>query len=141
MAWFQEMDALMGKSVAVWLLACLLCVAPLAIAQEPLAPVEARVPFAPTAFGGSDGLTHLAYELHVTSIYGDTGPPGQSTARLAISATNTSESVVAVLPRMMIVMSWSSTLNNWVWAPMIEPGLFTTGCFAPFKVVSYDHSP
>ncbi|MEP6900081.1 MAG: M23 family metallopeptidase [Rhodanobacter sp.] len=43
-------------------------------AQEPLAPVEARVPFAPTAVVGSDGLTHLAYELHVTSIYGDTGP-------------------------------------------------------------------
>ena len=43
-------------------------------AQEALAPVEARVPFAPTAFTGSDGLEHLAYELHVTNYYGDTGP-------------------------------------------------------------------
>jgi hypothetical protein len=37
------------------------------------APVEARVPFAPTPFAGSDGATHLAYELQVTNVYGDTG--------------------------------------------------------------------
>jgi murein DD-endopeptidase MepM/ murein hydrolase activator NlpD len=43
-------------------------------AQEALAPVEARVPFAPIAFTGSDGLEHLAYELHITNYYGDTGP-------------------------------------------------------------------
>ncbi|MGH6643604.1 MAG: M23 family metallopeptidase, partial [Bradyrhizobium sp.] len=43
-------------------------------AQEPMAPVEARVPFAPTAFTGSDGSVHLAYELHITNFYGDTGP-------------------------------------------------------------------
>lgn len=43
-------------------------------AQEALAPVEARVPFAPSAFTGSDGLIHVAYELHVTNYYGDTGP-------------------------------------------------------------------
>lgn len=42
--------------------------------QEALAPVEARVPFAPTSFVGSDGATHLAYELHITNFYGDTGP-------------------------------------------------------------------
>ena len=42
-------------------------------AQEALAPVEARVPFAPTSFVGSDGATHLAYELHVSNFYGDTG--------------------------------------------------------------------
>lgn len=42
-------------------------------AQQALAPVEARVPFAPSAFKGSDGLTHLAYELHVTNFYGDSG--------------------------------------------------------------------
>lgn len=43
-------------------------------AQGALAPVEARVPFAPSPFVGSDGLTHLAYELHVSNFYGDTGP-------------------------------------------------------------------
>ena len=43
-------------------------------AQEALAPVEARVPFAPTSFVGSDGATHLAYELHISNFYGDTGP-------------------------------------------------------------------
>lgn len=37
------------------------------------APVEARVPFAPAGFIGTDGLVHLAYELHVTNFYGDTG--------------------------------------------------------------------
>lgn len=42
-------------------------------AEEALAPVEARVPFAPVAFTGSDGRTHLAYELHVTNFYGDSG--------------------------------------------------------------------
>ncbi len=42
-------------------------------AAGPPAPVEARVPFAPAAFAGSDGLRHLAYELHVTNFYGDTG--------------------------------------------------------------------
>ncbi|HEX7816571.1 M23 family metallopeptidase [Dyella sp.] len=56
---------------AVTLAAC--CVAPVR-SQQALAPVEARVPFAPMAFVGSDGLTHLAYELHITNFYGDTGP-------------------------------------------------------------------
>jgi hypothetical protein len=37
------------------------------------APVEARVPFAPSPFVGSDGATHLAYELQVTNVYGDPG--------------------------------------------------------------------
>ncbi|MET3654567.1 M23 family metallopeptidase [Dyella japonica] len=46
---------------------------PSAYAEETWAPVEARVPFAPSAFVGSDGLTHLAYELHVTNFYGDSG--------------------------------------------------------------------
>ena len=32
------------------------------------------MPFAPAAVVGSDGRVHLAYELHVTNIYGDTGP-------------------------------------------------------------------
>ncbi|GGY19099.1 peptidase M23 [Rhodanobacter panaciterrae] len=52
----------------------LFCWTSLATAQQALAPVEARVPFAPAAFVGSDELMHLAYELHLTSIYGDTGP-------------------------------------------------------------------
>jgi hypothetical protein len=43
-------------------------------AQAALAPVEARVPFAPAPFVGSDGATHLAYELHISNFYGDTGP-------------------------------------------------------------------
>jgi len=42
-------------------------------AQEALAPVEVRVPFAPGPFAGSDGKVHLAYELHVTNFYADTG--------------------------------------------------------------------
>lgn len=42
-------------------------------AGENSAPVEARVPFAPSPFVGTDGLKHLAYELHITNFYGDTG--------------------------------------------------------------------
>lgn len=64
----------MDRNLACWLFLLLFCWTSLATAQQALAPVEARVPFAPTAFVGSDGLTHLAYELHVTSIYRDTGP-------------------------------------------------------------------
>ena len=37
------------------------------------APVEARVPFSPTLVTGTDGLQHLAYEIHITNFYGDTG--------------------------------------------------------------------
>lgn len=59
---------------ARWLFAPLLCWTSLAVAQQALAPVEARVPFAPAAVTGSDDRIHLAYELHVTSIYGDAGP-------------------------------------------------------------------
>jgi hypothetical protein len=64
----------MDGSFARGLFAVLFCWTSLAVAQQALAPVEARVPFAPAAFVGSDELRHLAYELHVTSIYGDTGP-------------------------------------------------------------------
>jgi hypothetical protein len=64
----------MDGSFARGLFAVLFCRTSLAVAQQALAPVEARVPFAPAAFVGSDELRHLAYELHVTSIYGDTGP-------------------------------------------------------------------
>lgn len=42
-------------------------------ATPPLAPVEARIPFAPAPFTGSDGARHLAYELHISNFYGDTG--------------------------------------------------------------------
>lgn len=37
------------------------------------APVEVRVPQPPQAVVGSDGVTHLAYELHVSNFYKDTG--------------------------------------------------------------------
>jgi hypothetical protein len=70
----KENNVSMNGSLARGLSALLFCWIPMATAQQALAPVEARVPFAPTAFVGSDGLTHLAYELHVTNIYGDTGP-------------------------------------------------------------------
>ncbi|GAB2542964.1 M23 family metallopeptidase [Rhodanobacter koreensis] len=64
----------MERSLACLLYTLLFCWMAPATAQQALAPVEARVPYAPAAFVGSDGLTHLAYELHITSIYGDTGP-------------------------------------------------------------------
>jgi murein DD-endopeptidase MepM/ murein hydrolase activator NlpD len=38
-----------------------------------LAPVEVRVPMPPQVFTGSDGARHLAYELHITNFYADTG--------------------------------------------------------------------
>jgi murein DD-endopeptidase MepM/ murein hydrolase activator NlpD len=60
------------KVVALFLLALPGCLS-VTLAQEALAPVEARVPFAPNPFIGSDNATHLAYELHVTNFYGDTG--------------------------------------------------------------------
>jgi len=37
------------------------------------APVEVRVPVPPRPVVGSDGATHLAYELHVSNFYKDTG--------------------------------------------------------------------
>jgi len=43
-----------------------------AMAQS-AAPVEARVPFPPAPFLGSDGSTHLAYELQMTNVYEDSG--------------------------------------------------------------------
>ncbi|MDV9043891.1 M23 family metallopeptidase [Stenotrophomonas sp. RAC2] len=61
----------MIRSVCLALL--LLLPASLAWPAPALAPVEARVPFAPPPFTGSDGLRHLAYELHITNYYGDTG--------------------------------------------------------------------
>ena len=42
-------------------------------APPALAPVEVRNPWAPSPVVGGDGLTHLAYELHVTNFYRDTG--------------------------------------------------------------------
>jgi hypothetical protein len=42
-------------------------------AQDAMAPVEVRNTFAPQVITGSDGVTHLAYELHVLNFYGDTG--------------------------------------------------------------------
>ncbi|KAF1004849.1 MAG: hypothetical protein GAK28_03683 [Luteibacter sp.] len=62
--------ATLARGIA--LCACLAFACP-AIATTP-APVDARVPFAPTPFRGTDDTEHLAYELHVGNYYGDTGP-------------------------------------------------------------------
>lgn len=64
----------MSRSLFIAVMLVLCCCFPRAHAGEALAPVEARVPFAPVAFPGTDGRLHLAYELHVTNFYGDTGP-------------------------------------------------------------------
>lgn len=69
----EEPVSIKGR-FARWLLLPLCCLASLAVAQQALAPVEARVPFAPAPVTGTDQRIHLAYELHVTNIYGDTGP-------------------------------------------------------------------
>ena len=42
-------------------------------AQGTQAPVEVRVPLAPQPVAGSDGLLHVAYELHITNYYQSTG--------------------------------------------------------------------
>jgi hypothetical protein len=44
-----------------------------AAAQEPRARIDVRVGVAPTPFSGSDGQTHLAYELIVTGLAGASG--------------------------------------------------------------------
>jgi hypothetical protein len=64
----------MIRSTAFAVLVALSCCIPGANAAKALAPVEARVPFPPEAFTGTDGQVHLAYELHITNFYGDTGP-------------------------------------------------------------------
>ena len=58
------------------LVAWLLCAAQVdtALAQQFDAPVEARVPVAPTPVAGSDGLQHIAYEMHLTNFYASNGP-------------------------------------------------------------------
>ncbi len=38
------------------------------------AEVEARAPWTPQAVEGSDGVTHIGYELHITNFYASTGP-------------------------------------------------------------------
>jgi murein DD-endopeptidase MepM/ murein hydrolase activator NlpD len=43
------------------------------IAAFAQAPVEVQVPAPPRPTAGSDGVTHLAYELHVSNFYKDTG--------------------------------------------------------------------
>ena len=62
------------RNFAALVLIALSSFAHLLRAENSPAPVEAKVPFAPGVFMGSDGLAHLAYELHVTNFYGDTGP-------------------------------------------------------------------
>lgn len=63
----------MIRSSAVAVLFALSCCLSGLHAEKALAPVEARVPFAPEGFTGTDGAVHLAYELHITNFYGDTG--------------------------------------------------------------------
>jgi hypothetical protein len=58
------------QSSAIALVAAGLAVARV-VAQIDLAPVEIRVPVAPIVVAGADG--HLAYELHVTNFYSNTG--------------------------------------------------------------------
>jgi len=62
-----------GKIVLHACMVCLPSFASTTFAEESPAPVEARIPFAPSPFAGSDGAMHLAYELQVTNVYGDTG--------------------------------------------------------------------
>lgn len=61
------------KAIGVALLLGFLGLAALP-AQGPTAPVEVRVPYPPTPLVGSDGLTHLGYEVHITNFYASTGP-------------------------------------------------------------------
>ena len=44
-----------------------------ATSTQVYAPVELYTPFPPRPFEGSDGKTHLAYEVHITNFYRDTG--------------------------------------------------------------------
>lgn len=44
-----------------------------ATSTQVYAPVELYAPFPPGPFEGSDGQTHLAYEVHITNFYRDTG--------------------------------------------------------------------
>jgi len=46
----------------------------IALAQQFDAPVEVRIPMAPTPVAGSDGLQHIAYEMHLTNFYASNGP-------------------------------------------------------------------
>lgn len=65
---------LRGCTIRLALFASLVLASSIASAIDATAPVEARVPFAPSPFVGTDGAAHLAYELQVGNIYGDTGP-------------------------------------------------------------------
>jgi hypothetical protein len=44
-----------------------------AFATDTVAPVEVRIPWPPAPFLGDDDQVHLAYEMHVTNFYRDTG--------------------------------------------------------------------
>ncbi|WDS35728.1 M23 family metallopeptidase [Pseudoxanthomonas sp.] len=72
---FRSMTRGCSGSARLWLmLAALGLLWPDAAgAERALAPVEVRTPRAPTPVVGGDGHTHLAYELHVTNYYRDTG--------------------------------------------------------------------
>ena len=59
-----------------------------AFAQLAQAPVEVRIPLAPQPVTSSDGLVHVAYEVHVTNFYQTTGT--LRLKRVAVFADGTS---------------------------------------------------
>ena len=62
-------------------------------AQLERAEVEVRVPHCPQTVVGSDGLAHLAYELHITNFYQSTGT--LVLKQLAVFASESPEPLVA----------------------------------------------
>ena len=60
---------LLGGCIAIITTAMVVAIA----GQEPRARLDVRVGVPPTPFSGSDGQTHLAYELIVTGLSGTKG--------------------------------------------------------------------
>ena len=60
-------------TVAIFVSMLMLHLEARATATQVYAPVELYTPFPPGPFEGSDGKTHLAYEVHITNFYRDTG--------------------------------------------------------------------
>ena len=74
MTYFARYCYFVRLPASAWLLlGWLLLRSPGAVAQVAQAPVEVRVPQAPQPVTGSDGVVHVAYELHVTNYYASTG--------------------------------------------------------------------
>jgi len=75
----QSMDLLASRlrfrlGTRLLLLVAFLTAARITAAQTNDAAVEARIPFSPGVFEGSDHRFHLAYELHLTNFYDTAGP-------------------------------------------------------------------